>query len=199
MQHFESGDRYGLFTNVDALPKFAWLTFLNGDAARAVELLVAAADRQDGAARALSLYYRGAILNRLARYDEACQSLDESLAASPGLVMARVERGESLWHLGHRDEAVADWTAATDQNPNLALADYFLAGAADANGETDIAARREQEGDAAIPREPLFQYMIGLRLENVGMNPLAEKCFRSAISLDPSLRARRNLDLLKRF
>ena len=198
-RHFYTAQRYGLFTNVDALPKFAWLTFLSGDAARAVDLLGAAADRQDGAARALSLYYRGSILNRLGRYNEARQSLDDSLNALPDLVTARVERGETLWRLGHRDEAMADWKAAADRSPDLVLAEYFLAGAADLAGEPDIAAQSEQRADAAMPRDATFQYMTGLRLENVGMDRLAEKCFQSSIALDPSLRGRRNLDLLNRF
>lgn len=199
LDHFDKARRYGLFTNVEALPKLGWLAFLSGDATRAVDILAAAADRQDGPSRALSLHYRGAILNRLGRFQEAMSSLDQALAVSPDLIMARVERGETLWHLGRRDEAVADWTAAADRNPDLVLAQYFLSGAADSMGAADLAITRERQAEIRTPRDALFQYMIGLRLENVGMNQLADRCFQSALALDPSLRARRNVDLLNRL
>jgi hypothetical protein len=41
--------------------------------------------------------------------------------------------------------------------------------------------------------------MVGLRLENLGMNTLAEKHFARAFQLNPQLRARRNLDQMERF
>ncbi|HEY2866915.1 MAG TPA: 4Fe-4S dicluster domain-containing protein [Pyrinomonadaceae bacterium] len=198
-EHFEEARRFGLFTNVDALPKLAWLTFLNGDGGRAVDLLGACADDQVGQSRALSLYYRGAILNRLGRYSEALSTLDQTLDASPNLVLARVERGESLWRLGRRDDAVAEWNAAAGQSPDLALVRFFLSGAADEMGRPDLARAYEQQTDKTLPSDALFQYMVGLRLENLGMDSLADRRFQSAIALDPSLRARRNVDLLHRF
>jgi len=198
-QHLDEARRFGLFTNTDALPKLAWLAFLNGDAAKAVDLLAASAERESGRSRALSLYYRGSILNRLGRFSDALSTLDQSLDASPDLLFAHVERGESLWQLGRRDEAVDEWNAAAGQSPDLVLAQYFLSGAADEMGRSDLGALHEQQAEHALPRDALFQYMIGLRLENIGMNRLADKCFQSAIALDSSLRARRNVDLLNRF
>ena len=198
-QHLDEARRFGLFTNTDALPKLAWLAFLNGDAAKAVDLLAASAERESGRSRALSLYYRGSILNRLGRFSDALSTLDQSLDASPDLLFAHVERGESLWQLGRRDEAVDEWNAAAGQSRDLVLAQYFLSGAAGEMGRSDLAALHEQQAEHALPRDALFQYMIGLRLENIGMNRLADKCFQSAIALDSSLRARRNVDLLNRF
>ncbi len=61
----------GLFENSEALAKLAWLEYLSGEATRSVDQLARAAAHQDGEAKALSLYYRGAILNRLGRFDAA--------------------------------------------------------------------------------------------------------------------------------
>src|SRR5206468_2670666 len=91
------------------LPKLAWLEYLSGNAEQAIKLLGLAANRQDGQPKALSAYYRGAILNRLGRYDEALASLDQALAEAPDMILAREEKGESLWQLGHRQEAVQAW------------------------------------------------------------------------------------------
>jgi hypothetical protein len=40
--------------------------------------------------------------------------------------------------------------------------------------------------------------MLGLRLQNVGMNSLAEKHFQRAIELNPEFRKARTLDLKNR-
>jgi polyferredoxin/tetratricopeptide (TPR) repeat protein len=197
--HLNAAAKYGIFTNVEALPKLAWLEYLLGNNDRAVELLSRAAARQTGQAKALSLYYKGAILNRLQRYEDALTSLDQALAESPALVVAHEERGESLWQLGRKQEAVAAWSQAAQQNSSLPLANYLLAGAFSLEGQTETATRYENQADLSTPDDAYFHYMIGLRLENVRMNTLAEKHFQRAVQLDPQLRARRSLDLLNRF
>jgi tetratricopeptide (TPR) repeat protein len=68
-----------LFVKQGSLSKLAWIEYLSGDAKTAVDELEYAAAHQEGQGRSLSLYYRGAILNRLGRYDEALQSLDAQL------------------------------------------------------------------------------------------------------------------------
>ena len=62
-----------------------------------MQTLHTAAAHQKDESKALSLYYRGAILNRLGRYEEARASLDEALAERDDLILARQEKGESLW------------------------------------------------------------------------------------------------------
>jgi polyferredoxin/tetratricopeptide (TPR) repeat protein len=184
--HLHAAANMGLFVNADALPKLAWMEYLSGDTEQAVRILGKAADHQSGQGRALSLYYRGAILNRLGRYDEALASLDSALAERPDLIVAREERGESLWQLGRRDEAVATWTEAVERGPGLVLANYMLAGASVSIGKTDAAAGYEKQAESATPNDPLFHWMVGLRLQNVGMNELAEKHFQKAIQLNPA-------------
>ena len=94
---------------------------LLGDAEQSVQTLAIAAAHQKDESKALSLYYRGAILNRLGRYEEARASLDEALAERDNLILARQEKGESLWQLGRREEAVSVWSDAVQRNSRLAL------------------------------------------------------------------------------
>src|SRR5258705_4632732 len=189
--HFQAASRVGLFVNSEALPKLAWFVYLSGDAAQSVELLAEAAPHQQGQARALSLYYRGTILNRLVRYEQARTSLDAPLPERPELILAREERGESLWQLGRKEEAISAWSEATQQNAGLVLANNQLAGALASVGRTSEAVVHEKQADRYTPDDPFYHWMIGLRLQNLGMNDLAEKHFQRAIQLDPTFQARR--------
>jgi polyferredoxin/Flp pilus assembly protein TadD len=183
---FHAARDAGLFVNKEALSKVAWLEYLGGDSEYAVDLLRTAANNQHGQARALSLYYRAAILNRLGRPNEALVDLDAALSEAPNLVTAREEKGESLWRLGRRDEAVSAWTDAVRANPNLPLTNNFLAGAGVAT-----ASAYETQADRVTPNDPYFHWMLGLRLKNVGMNEHAEKHFQRAIQMDPRFRLRK--------
>jgi len=191
-KHLQSAANTGLFPNSTALPKLAWFEYLSGNTEQAVELLAASAAHQEGQAKALSLYYRGAILNRLNRYDEAVASIDQALAERPDLVLAREEKGDSLWSLGRKDEAVSVWREAIKNNPNLPLANNFLAGASASLGQPEASIAYQKQADKVTPADPLFYWMVGLRLQNIGMNDLAEKQFARAIKLNPAFNSRRN-------
>jgi tetratricopeptide (TPR) repeat protein/ferredoxin len=189
-KHYQRASNFGLFVNGDAVSKLAWFEYLSGDAERSVELLGLAADHQKkGQAKALSLYYRGTILNRLGRYEQAQASLDQALAERDDLILARQEKGESLWQLGRKEEAVSVWTDAVQRNPRLALASNQLAGAERSLGRFEDATAHEQQADGATPDIPLYHWMLGLRLKSLGMNELAEKHFQRAIQLDPGFQA----------
>jgi polyferredoxin/Flp pilus assembly protein TadD len=185
-KHLYAATNYGLFVNGAALPKLAWLEYLGGNTEGAVQLLGKAADHQEGQSRALSLWYRGAMLNRLKRYDEALVSLDAAVKERPDLVTAHEERGEALWQLGRREQAVMVWKDAVENAPYLPIANYMLAGAAAEFKEADAAAGYEKQAESVTPNDPLFHWMVGLRLENVGMKDLAEKHFQKAIQLNPA-------------
>ena len=194
-EHLHDAVAFGLFVNIEALPKLAWFEYLSGNAERSVQLLAAAAARQAGQARALSLYYRGAILNRLGRYEQARASLEQALAERPDLILALEEVGESLWQVGRRQEAVSVWSDAVRRNPGLVLVNNQLAGAAASQGQIRGGDRLSNgEPTRSTPADPLFHWMIGMRLQNLGMNALAEKHFQQAIQLDPGLQARRHRD-----
>jgi tetratricopeptide (TPR) repeat protein len=184
-EHYLVASRTGLFLNNEALPKLAWFQYLLGDAAQSVQTLNTAAARQKDESKALSLYYRGAILNRLGRYDEALATLDEALAERDDLILARQEKGESLWQLGRRDEAVSVWTDAVQRNARLALVNNELAGAALASGKPEEAERYEEQADKFTPDDPLYHWMLGRRLQDLGMTELAEKHFKRATELEP--------------
>ncbi len=192
-KHFNDAVNFGLFTNSEALPKLAWFEYLSGNTERSVNLLGRAAEHQQGQAKALSLYYRGAILNRLGRYDEALTSLNQALSERPDLVLAREEKGESLWQLGRKEQAIAAWNDAVQSNAGLPLANNFLAGAAATMGKSADAATYEKQAEPSTPKDPYYEWMLGLRLQNLGMNDLAEKHFGRATQLNPAFHLRRNL------
>ncbi len=190
-KHLETASRYGIFVNEYAMPKHAWLEYLGGNAEKSLELLKTASQHQTGQPKALSLYYRGAILNRIGRYEEAISDLDAALAERGDLVTAREEKGSAVWQLGNKELAVAIWKEAATQNPALPLTNNFLAGAAGIAGETDEAAKFQQLANRSTPNDARFHWAVGLRLQNAGMTELAEKHFARAIQLNPSFILRR--------
>ncbi len=189
-EHFHTARNAGLFVNKEALSKLAWFEYLSGNTEQAIALLGEAAQNQSGQGKALSLYYRGAILNRLGRNEEALMNLEDALSERPDLILASEEKGESLWRLGRKAEAVAVWKDALKTASGLPLTNNYLAGSAEIIGETE-AKNYERQAERLTPPDPFFQWMLGLRLQSIGMNTLAEKHFQSAIRMNPALRSYR--------
>jgi polyferredoxin len=185
--HYQLARRFGLFENTFALPKLAWLEFLSGNTDRSVELLGESASVQEGQGKALSLYYRGAILNRQHDHRQAIESLNEALELRPDLVVAREELGVALWRTGRQADAAAEWNEAVRMNPRLPLANNFLAGAAQEKGMDSEASLFERAADQSTPNDPYFHWVLGLRLQELDMGPLAQKHFGRAVQLNPSL------------
>ena len=183
-EHYQAASNVGLFVNSEALPKLAWFEYLLGDAKQSVQTLGDAAAHQSGEAKALSLYYRGAILNRLERYEEASASLDEALAERDDLILARQEKGESLWQLGRREEAISVWTDAVERNARLVLVNNELAGAKRLSGKLEEAAAHEKQADQFTPNDPFYHWILARRLQDLGMAELADKHFQQAGDLD---------------
>ena len=71
------------------------------------------------------------------------------------------------------------------RNARLALTSNQLAGAKRSLGRFEEAIALEKQADQFTPNDPLYHWMIGLRLKSLGMNELAEKHFQRAIQLDP--------------
>jgi tetratricopeptide (TPR) repeat protein/ferredoxin len=189
-KYFRNASDFGFFANNEAMSKLAWFEYLSGDAEQSTQLLSQAAARQRGQGKALSLYYRGAILNLLGRYEQALTSLDAALAQRPDLILARQEKGESLWNLGRKEDAISVWTDAVQRNPRLALANNQLAGAEQSLGKLQEAAIHEKQADESTPDNPFYHWMLGQRLQNLGMAALAQKHFQRANQLDPTLQDR---------
>ena len=125
------------------------------------------------------------------RYDQAQLSLDEALAERADLILARQEKGESLWQLGRKEEAISVWSDAVQRSPHLALANNQLAGAERTLARFQEASAHENQADQFTPDNPFYHWVIGLRLQNLGMTELAEKHFQRAIALDPQFQFRR--------
>jgi len=186
-EHYLAASRAGFFGNSEALPKLAWFEYLAGDAEQAVQTLRIAAAHQKDESKALSLYYRGAILNRLDRYDEARITLDEALAERDNLILARQEKGESLWQLGRREEAVSVWADAVQRNAQLVLVNNELAGAMLALGKSDEFDAYEKQADKFTPNNPLYHWVLARRLQVLGMTQLAQKHFEQAGKAGPGV------------
>lgn len=189
-EHLRAGMRTALFENHAALPKLAWFEYLSGNNEEAIKLLSSAEKIQHGQVRALSLYYKGAILNRIGRNGEALVELEGAIKESPSLIASYEEKGEALWMLGRKDEAVATWRSA--MSSGRPIVNNMLAGVAMAMGDNAAAANYEAQAARTTPNDPLFHWMLGLRLQNVGMNELAEKHFQRAIQMNPEFRKARS-------
>ncbi len=192
IEYLSRAQRTGLFTNTHSLPKLGWLEYLSGDTKKAVETLRDAAENESGTAKALSLYYRGAMLSRTGNYAEAVTALDKAIAERPDLATAYEEKGEALWQSGNRDAAIAAWKDAVRVNPNLPLANYMLASASEEAGHESDAAGFKLQADRATPNDPYFHWMVGLRLKNAGMADAAAGHFQKAIALNPAFALRMN-------
>ena len=179
-ENLEFARNIGLFTNSFALPKLGWMEFLAGDAERAIQTLDTAAANQSGRDEALSLYYRGAILNRMGRHGESLEGLQQALAVAPELVLAYEEKGVSLWKLGKKEEAIESWKKALEGNPRLPLSSYFLSGAFESLNTNGEALAYERRAAQLTPRDPFFLTMLSLRLKDAGMDRLAKKQLEAA-------------------
>jgi tetratricopeptide (TPR) repeat protein len=93
--------------------------------------------------------------------------------------------------MGRKEEAISVWSDAVQRNARLVLANNQLAGAIASLGRSEEAIAHEKQADQFTPDNPFYHWMIGLRLQNLGMNELAEKHFQRAIQLDPGFQARR--------
>jgi tetratricopeptide (TPR) repeat protein len=96
------------------------------------------------------------------------------------LILARQEKGEALWQLGRRDEAVSVWTDAVQRNASLVLANNELAGAQRLLGNLEQASANEKQADQFTPNNPYYHWVLGRRLQSLGMTELAEKHFQQA-------------------
>ncbi len=193
--YFDRAAAGGLFVNKESISKRAWLEYLSGDATRAVELLALSADRLSGREKALILHYRGSILNRLGRPEEALADLVQALSKRPDMAVAREEKGEALWRLGQKQAAVEEWNSAIKSNEGLVLAHLMLAGAASAAGDEEKAGVHQRNAAGKMPNDPYFHWMLGLRLNNLEMKELANAEFQQAIRLDPKFRSHMNAAL----
>jgi Flp pilus assembly protein TadD len=66
------------------------------------------------------------------------------------------------------------------RNPQLALVNNELAGAALAAGNSEQSELYEKRADQLTPNDPLYHWVLARRLQDLGMTQLAEKHFRQA-------------------
>src|SRR5439155_18337930 len=91
--------------------------------------------------------------------------------------------------LGRQEEEITVETDALRHNERLALVSNQLAGVKRSLGKNEEAIAHEKQADQFTPDDPLYHWMLGLRLKNLGMNELDEKHFQRAIQLDPKFQS----------
>ena len=70
------------------------------------------------------------------------------------------------------------------RDAHLVLANNELAGAARASGKVDAADLYENQADQFTPSNPLYHWVVGRRLQDLGMSDLAEKHLQQASQLN---------------
>jgi hypothetical protein len=75
------------------------------------------------------------------------------------------------------------WTGAVQRNGHLVLANNELAGAARASGKLDQAGLFEKQADQFTPNNPFYHWVLGRRLQDLGMTELAQKHLQQANQL----------------
>jgi tetratricopeptide (TPR) repeat protein len=92
----------------------------------------------------------------LGPYEQAQLSLDEALAERADLILARQEKGESLWQLGRKEEVISVWSDAVQRNPQLALVNNQLARAERTLARFQEAFVHENQADQFTPANIRF-------------------------------------------
>ena len=190
-EHYYRAERAALLTNTYAVSKLAWLEYVSGEREKALKRLSKATRVQEGKERALSFYYRGMILNRSGKYEQALKEFDSALELRPDLTVALEGKGESLWKLDQKRKAVSTWNSTLGRDPRLVVTANFLAAEAEQRGDTKQATYYENIAARSTARDGLFLWMVGLRLNEAGFKNRANKVFDIAIRLDPKLSSRR--------
>ena len=181
----------GLLTNTYAVSKLAWLEYVSGNQNKAMSLLGEATEVQEGKEKALSHYYLGTLLNKDGKHQEAIEEFDAALKLRPDLTSALEAKGQALWNLESRRQAVTVWNSALGRDPRLVVTANFLAAESEQRGDTKQAAYFENIAARSTPRDGSFLWMVGLRLEEVGFKARAERVFDVAVRLNPQLAQRR--------
>jgi tetratricopeptide (TPR) repeat protein len=72
------------------------------------------------------------------------------------------------------------WADAVRRNPRLALVNNELAGAKQSSGKLEETSSHEKQADQFTPNDPLYHWVLGRRLRDLGMTDLAEKHLQQA-------------------
>ena len=108
----------------------------------------------------------------------------------PDLTSKKKKKGEALWQLGRREEAVAVWGSAIERNGAQPVILTMLAGAALTFSKPETANELVSEASKYIPDDPRYHWMLGLRSKNLGMIDVADRHFAEALKLDPQFQIR---------
>lgn len=120
------------------------------------------------------------------RYDRALPRAEDVIRIQPDNPLAHVIAGESLRHLGRRDEASRHLGQAVTLAPGWALAHVALAAAHRERGEHARAERQALEAVRAQPMESAGWCELGLLYHEQGDHANARRCASHALQLEPA-------------
>ena len=159
------------------------MAFQGGDAARAVERLVASVAANPNDATAFNTYT--AALVARGDFDAALQAGERSIALRAGYASAYNNRGNALKGLKRNAEAAASYRQAIAFNPGLADAHNNLGAALTDLGDFDRAIASIDQALALNPGFARAHSNRGVALRKSKRPDLALACFDQAIAVEP--------------
>lgn len=135
-------------------------------------------------------YLEGCVLRQLGRKDDAIPPLEHAVKLDPKLAAARFELGLGYNSIGHLKQAIDEFRAYVDLEPDHDYGYYWLGACAMSAGMFDVAERSLQRARALNPqRATTFLVLGNLRLIQ---NPTAQdlqqamEYYQRAAEIDPT-------------
>ena len=136
-------------------------------------------------ANAQALMGRGIVAHQTGEYADALTWFDRSIANSPTLAAAHVNRGNSLAAMQRFAAAVASFEVALDISPELPSALVNMATALNALGRLDDAVAALERAEIVQPNSVELLNNLGNLLKDQGRLPEAVARYRRALELNP--------------
>jgi tetratricopeptide (TPR) repeat protein len=132
-----------------------------------------------------ALLWRGSILERLNRFEDALEDYRKALALRPESISARLSLGEVLLHLGRFEESAEHFEDLRRRLPDNAAIQLGLARCRHGLGQLGPARRLVEGLPRTVAREPLVLREKGLLALEEGRGAEAERWLRATLALAP--------------
>lgn len=119
--------------------------------------------------------------------DASKESFSKAMDLDPGSVRARMILGESFRIAERYDDAIREYKAATEQQPNLAPAWAGLATAYSAAGDDENAMKTATRSLSIDPNDPATNVLVAAIFLRQSDYPKAEPYARRALQIQPDL------------
>jgi len=141
--------------------------------------------------RLLEIPYQAMFYDELEEYELAIQLLSDHLAASPVDSIALNNRGVANREIGRINEAIADFTASIENDPNNPVPYINRGKVLEKHGSPEAALEDFQSAIDRAPTDPTFFRTRGHFLARIGRWADAILDFTTAIEIDPNFKQTR--------